>query len=611
MPTPDPRRRPLDREPAGRPPPPQRAPAADVAPTTRTTRTTPPARTTRTHSRRNAPEGNPKQVALIAGGFIVVALALTLFLLLHGREPAATPVASGGPGATSHADSPRPDDAAAKAADAANQASHPPEAAPKAAAPVALVEPPKPVVKPTMEAIVRRLATVTTAAAADACGRDAESIQDVKLADECWRKAFELDPNDAEARTKLDVRPLDLAADLPGYAAIKSTLQRVHLKPFEEAARADLIGKVRAELIARWTKLRPELEARAAKRESEPFWNEVDELRIALPQKKFFADLEYEMVELPPYALFVEVEGKPEEREKRRVAAEQAYKPFLEAYDKRIRSYLVPLSPKAPAKDPVFPVFVFLNEARYHAYQSSSHGGVTPGMRAHYEPWTKHCFTYSPVLKVGYGAFEVGVQALLHELTHAWVDRLASKDGGETRSIESLASHWFSEGIAEYMSCQFMDKGEIRFQPWRSMRVGGAYRPPGWRISLRDALEITMHGLDGEAARRTAELPPEKRTEAIVAISGGFYNDMSNFILWLNLRSGANRPREFEAYAREELAGRGGLDSFKRCIPNLLDEVKDLDKAIDEFVLHIANGKINPYQEFEEAGKPAAAPSKK
>jgi hypothetical protein len=597
MPTPDPRRRPLARPAAGRPPPPTRAPAEGVAPTSRTSRTT------RTHSRRTAPEGNKKQVALIAGGFIVVALALTLFLLLHGREPAASPAATSRPAAPPPAESPRPDDAAAKAA----------AEAPKPAAPVAKIEPPKPVARPTMEAIVRRMATATTAAVADACGRDAESIQDLKLADECWRKAFELDPNDADARAKLDVRPLDPAADLPGFDAIRATTQRVHLKPFEEAARVDLLGKARAELIARWTKLRPELEARAAKSKSEPFWNEVDELRLALPQRKFFADLEYEMVELPPYALFVEVEGKPEEREKRRLAAEQAYKPFLEAYDKRIRSYLIPLAPKPPDKDPVFPVFVFLNEARYHAYQTSNHGGVAPGMRAHFEPWTKHCFTYSPVLKVGLGgAFEVGAQALLHELTHAWVDRLASKDGGETRGIESLASHWFSEGIAEYMSCQFIDKGEVRFQPWRSMRVGaGSYHPPGWRIPVRDALEITMHGLDSEAARRTAELPPEKRTEAIVAISSGFYADMSNFILWLNLRSGANRPREFEAYAREELAGRGGLDAFKRCVPGLLDQVKDLDKAVDEFVLHIANGKINPYQEFEEAEKPAAAPSKK
>lgn len=462
-----------------------------------------------------------------------------------------------------------------------------------------------------MEAIVRRLATATTAAAADAAGHDAESIHDDKLAAECFRRAYELDPNDADARAKLDVRPFDPATDLPGFSAIRSTPQRVHLKPYEDAAKGDLTGEARAELIARWTTLRPELEARAAKARSEPFWNDVDELRLTLPQKKFFADLEYEMVELPPYALFVEVEGKHDEREKRRLAAEQAYKPFLVAYDQRIRSHLVPLAPKPPQKEPLFPVFVLLSEKRYEAYQTSSHGGVNPGMRAHFEPWSKNCITYSPVLKVGYGAFEVGVQALLHELTHAWVDRLASKDGGETRGIENLASHWFSEGIAEYMSCQFMDKGEIRFQPWRSMRVSGAYRPPGWRIHVKDALEITMHGLDAEAARLAGDLSPQKRTEAIVLISSGFYADMSNFILWLNLRSGANRPREFEAYAREELAGRGGLDAFKRCLPGLLESTKDLDAAVDQFTLHIANGSINPYQEFEEAAKPEPSSPKK
>jgi hypothetical protein len=592
MPTPDPRRRPLDRQAGRAPPPPNRATPAGVA------------RTARTHSRRNAPEGNPKQVALIAGGFIVLALVAVVFLVLHGRESTANPSLSASPSSPS-----------AAATD------HSPAPAP---APVAVAEPQKPVAtpapaakpaptaKPTMEVIVRRLAQATTAAAADAAGRDAESINDLNLAAECWRRAYELDPNDADARAKLDVRPLDPAADLPGFAAILSTTQRVHLKPFEDAGKGDLTGAARADLIARWTKLRPELEARAAKAKSEPFWNEVDEFRLALPQKgRFFADLNYEMVELPPYALLVEVEGKPEEREKRRLAAEQAYKPFLQAYDKRIRSYLVPLAPKPPDKEPLFPVFVFLNEARYEDYQKSGKGGVSPGMRAHFEPWSKNCFTYSPVLKVGYGAFEVGAQALLHELTHAWVDRLASGDGGVTRGIENLGSHWFSEGIAEYMSCQFMDKGEVRFQPWRSMRVGGAYRPPGWRIPVRDALLITMHGLDGEAQRRVKDLPPPKQIEAVVTISSGFYADMSNFILWLNLRSGANRPREFEAYAREELAGRGGLDTFKRCVPNLLDSVKDLDAAVDQFTLQIANGKINPYQEFEEAAQAEPASPKK
>jgi len=58
------------------------------------------------------------------------------------------------------------------------------------------------------------------------------------------------------------------------------------------------------------------------------------------------------------------------------------------------------------------------------------------------------------------------------------------------------------------------------------------------------------------------------------------------------------------------MAGNGGIESFQRCVPKLLDEVKDLDKAIDDFVLRIANGKINPYQEYESSNDGAPPPKK-
>jgi hypothetical protein len=127
---------------------------------------------------------------------------------------------------------------------------------------------------------------------------------------------------------------------------------------------------------------------------------------------------------------------------------------------------------------------------------------------------------------------------------------------------------------------------------------------------MTKALEIPLHGLDLWAQLQIQSLDVKKREEALVTISAGFYADMSNFILWLNLKSGAGRPRQFEAYAREEMAGNGGIESFQRCFPKLLDEVKDLDKTIDDFVLHIANGKINPYQEYESSNEGASASKK-
>ena len=86
-------------------------------------------------------------------------------------------------------------------------------------------------------------------------------------------------------------------------------------------------------------------------------------------------------------------------------------------------------------------------------------------------------------------------------------------------------------------------------------------RPQNFAATLARTAEALDHL---RAAHRDGKLPllrlPEKRDDAIATISSGFYGDMSNFILWLNMPSGANRPRQFEAYAREELCGNGGCD---------------------------------------------------
>ena len=571
MPTPDPRRR----------PPPAKAPSPS-APRTRA----------------RPPPPKPIPLVPVLAGFGVVVVALVVFLIVKGRGPDRPPST---PPTASVTDAP----------DAAGAAKKEPAApVPEPAKPVVAAPPQKP--PPTLAEVIQRIEKATTAEEAAEVARDAERTKDAKLVEQCWTKVLKIDPEHEDARAKLGVEALDPMKDLLGFAAIVATPQRVHLKPFREAARGELTKSDREALLASWDAAKKEIDARVEKAKTQPFYAQVDQLRIDLADKKFFSTLEYEMVESkPPYALFIEVKGTPDERRKRRAEAEASYTPFLEAYDKKIRSYLFALAPKPPDHDPLFPVFVFLNFDRYSDYSVAEAGEKSPpGRRAHYEPGKKQCFTYSPVLKVGYGAFTEGTQSLLHELTHAWVDQLASPDGGATRSIGCLQSHWFSEGIAEFMSCQFLDRGEVRFQPWRSGRVSGAFRPPGWRIPVAKALEIRLHGLDFWAQQQIQNLDVKKREEALVTISSGFYADMSNFILWLNLKSGADRPRQFEAYAREEMAGNGGIESFQRCVPKLLDEVKDLDKAIDDFVLRIANGKINPYQEYESSNDGAPPPKK-
>lgn len=551
----------------------------------------PTPRTVRRGSARQAPKKKSNQGPLLmaAGGGVVLIVLLIVLLKGGGDEP--TPDASGANASGTNA-----------AATNAPAPVTPPT--PVVEAPPAPKEPPL----PNAATLKKKIKTAANAVEAATLARDADRLKDAKLSEECWTRVFELDANHEEAKKKLDVRQLRPGDDLPGFSALAGTPQQLHLQRFRDAARAELPKAARAALIAEWEVARKEIEARAAKAKTEPFFGLVDQLRLELMEKPFFKELQYEMVESkPPYALFVEVSGTPEERAARKKAVEDGYTPYLEAYDQKIRDYLVPLAPKPPENSLFLPVFVFLNEQRYRDYQMADRGDPgSPGMRAHYEPWKKQSFTWSTVIKPGLGAFESGIQTLMHELTHAWVDQLASKDGGESRAIGVLATHWFSEGIAEYLSFHFreFDKS-IRFQPWRSGRLAETGRQADWRVGLQRALGLRLHGLDGLAAGMVSNLEGERRQGAMVSISSGFYADMSNFILWLNFPApnGAGRAAEFEAYARAELAGEGGEATFKRCFPGLLEESGGLDAKVDEFVLKIASGKINPYKEMNAAGK--------
>ena len=530
-------------------------------------------------------------IAAIAGG--VAVLAIAVFLFKRGDDEPVDHAAA---------------IAAAAEAESAAAAAAVEEAAAKAAAAAAAIPTPPPAPKepplPDRETLRRQVRTAASAAEAATLAIDADRLKDEKLSEECWTRVFQLDADHPQARAKLDVRKLAPADDLEGFSDVARTPQKVALQSFYDEASQELTRSGRAEVVKRWNEVRPALEERAAKGKSDPFFKAIDALRGTLVERPFFAKLEYEMVESrPPYALFVEVAGTPAEREKRRAAVEAGYSPYLEAFDKRIRSYLLPLTPKPPAEDPFLPVFIFLNEKRYQDYQVEDHGGRgSPGMRAHYEPWSKQSFTWTTVIKPGLGAFESGVQTLLHELTHAWIDRLASSDGGESCAIGELNTHWFSEGIAEYMSYHFRDGEMIKFQPWRSGRLAETGRTAKLRVGLKRALAMPLHGLNAVAATMVGDVEGEQRDGLISTISSGFYADMSNFILWLNFPAGANRAAQWKEYAKAELFGEGGDAAFKRCFPGLLEQGAELDAIVDEFVKQIAGGKINAYKEVQKAG---------
>jgi hypothetical protein len=189
------------------------------------------------------------------------------------------------------------------------------------------------------------------------------------------------------------------------------------------------------------------------------------------------------------------------------------------------------------------------------------------------------------------GGFEEGVQSLLHELTHAWVDRIATIDDGRTYDLGYVQTHWFSEGIAEYMSSQFMDRdGKVRFQPWRSTRVAEAAHKQH-RIPLKEALAMRSTGeLENRAALFGKEeaKDPKQALMIQVEVASGFYADMALFICWLtHADHGASRER-FESYVQDELKG-DGEGAFDKRFGTLLDDL-DLEQTIDEFAKRVAKG---------------------
>lgn len=428
----------------------------------------------------------------------------------------------------------------------------------------------------------------------DMAARDSKDAGDAELA---WKQALALEPANAAAKRKLEIRPIDPQADFPGLEEIQGSAQTYLLRPFLKLRGKELSRSERAAEVARWNAERVVIEARVAEASGDPFLTKVDRTRNDLANKPFFENFQYEVIESTrPYALFVELKGDTvTERDARREAVEEAYRPFLAAYDQTIHSYLKPLSPAPPKEEPTFIVFILLDRASYDRFflEFEGHAGA-PGMRAHYTWREKWSFTYSP--EVGNPRdpdFGEGTQSLLHELTHAWVDKLATANHGVTYDINLVQTHWFNEGIAEFMSCHFLDGDTIRFQPWKSMRIQElSQRPAGVRIPLEKGFRIGRHdGLEAaawEVARSQKVVDPGRAAGICMS---GFYADMSLFIFWLNYANDRKWKKLFENYVRKEFAGDGGPEVADKIFAGVF-AAADLEQQVDAFQKGVADKSI-------------------
>jgi hypothetical protein len=532
---------------------------------------------------RVAPKKGPPVVPLAIGGGALLLIVVAVVLWKRGGDDAPPK---------------EPANAAAATGDANGTAAAPPADA-NGAKP-AVEAPPAPPPPPSFDraGLDAKLAATTSAADALSLGDEAlAKTQEQALADRCFARALALEPENAAAKRRLDVRAIDPDRDFPGLGDVRGTPQTYLLKSFIALDKKKLSRPERQAELARWEKERPLIEARVAESLDDPWMQRVDQTRNMIAQRPFFESFDYEVVEnTRPYALFVELKGNSvTERDARRAAVEEAYAPYLAAFDRSIHDYLLPLSPKPPKDDPAFMIFILLDRGSYDRFLTEFEGMAgPPGMRAHYTPQEKWAFTYSPdVTNVRAPDFIEGTQTLLHEITHAWVDKLATGDDGRSYSIGNVQTHWFNEGIAEWMSCHFMDGDAVKFQPWKSLRMTElAQRQKGVRIPFRTAFRIGANaGLLTAAASETAAALKLEPGRALVALQSHFYADMWLWIFWLEYAEDGHNRKLFQDYARKELAGEGGTELADKIFEPLFEQ-GDLEAKVDAFREAVASGKL-------------------
>jgi hypothetical protein len=544
-----------------------------------------------------APKKSPVVPLVLAGGALVVGVAL-FFVMKGGSGGTEKDGKTANAAGTSASPAPTgPSSPAAPSPDGGGTA--------VAAAPAATPAPAPPRPKLELAAAVAKLAEVKTAKEAVELGDVVLSdTNDLEIAEKCWRKALELEPGDVSAKARLDVKPFRPERDLPGLDDVTGTPQTWMLAEFLALSNKELSKGERERAVARWTGQRKVIEARMAEADGDPFLTKIDTTRNQIARLPFFENFEYDVVESTrPYALFVELKGETlAERDERREQVETAYQPFLAAYDRSIHDYLVKLSPAPPKEDPTLIVFLLRDRASYDRFfVEFEKSAAPPGIRAHYNPVEKFAYTYSPELKdVKSPDFAEGTQVLLHELTHDWVDHLATLDGPEVPEVRRnydgnlVQTHWLSEGIAEFMSCHFLDEGGIRFQPWKSMRLAEVgQRPPGLRIPLERGFRIGRHGgLDAEARMAAQSQSAVDPGRAAIIMMSGFYADMSLFIFWLNYGEGGKHRRAFQDYVRKELSGAGGSEVAEKVFADVLART-DLEATIDAFQKDVTSKKVS------------------
>ncbi len=397
----------------------------------------------------------------------------------------------------------------------------------------------------------------------------------------------------------------DANEELAGFETIRDWDQAWMLQKFSRQHRKTLTADERAALLKEWDEARPKIEARHARAEKDGYYAVVDRTRKEVLKRPFFEHVPYEVIEdYKPYALFVELPGLSaldDAVRAPRIAKE--YAPFLAAFRDKLDREIAPLV-GGPPDASAYVVWVLKDVTSYERFFREYGGDPKPlSVRAHYSSTEQWSFTWSPSSTSG-PEFIEGVQTLLHELTHAYLDRLVPGERrapNEPRPSSALAlirSHWVNEGLPEYLKRWKRHDKDIDFEPdGSSPPQASDDETTDLHLAFRDWIALE----DGSSLDRAAlEFCRKRNVDPRLAelVTCRFYIDAYHFVAWLETYENGKYREAFHRYLAAEMSGHGGLEAFKKHLGDVVE------LPIDQLVIQPV-GNANVAKAKERAGPPA------
>ena len=438
------------------------------------------------------------------------------------------------------------------------------------------------------------------------------------LANQALERAREFQPEHPEIVRRLELRAFDPDTELAGFTDLRAKPQIRMARRYLDLTGEVLSRRQREQVQDDWREDKRTIDARVAAARNDPFVDTVDVTRHQVANQPFFRDLEYEVIEdAPPFALFVQTGHEREaENQARLRRVRENYLPFLRAFQELLDADLAPMvGDGAPPEVPAYVVWFLDGESAYSQYFQVLFGQSLPmGLRAHYDPKTRWSTTHATHVNSG-PQLIADVQPLLHELVHAYVDRVCP------RGIRSVSSHWLNEGLAEYYACfRRSDAENIHFRPRWSERTHSSLMQD-WsgfgdlRLPFEQLVEIPSGALEYRAAQLVQQKTGGVSAEWVAAVSSRFYADAYLLVLWLMEGEDSAHQEAFRNYIRAELQGEGGADVLKEHLGEIFE--RDMDGTVSLFAQRLLIERLHgpaAAAEFEAqppttAGSDSAAPA--